>query len=131
MELPSKELLSAVLSEDIASVDVVGNAVRYTVLNYVAEEDGELTYIDLGTNINIYELMHLMKVWAIQAPRFIEIFSATTVSGKGDCCVVTEDCGLEEVAMYEESYFYEDTEFEAVTQACEWILKQGESDDTT
>jgi hypothetical protein len=126
MKLPSKELLSAVLSEDIASVDVIGNTVNYTVLNYKTEEDGELTYIDLGTNISIYELMHLMKVWAIQEPRFIEIFSTTTVGGKGVCWTATEDCGLEEVAMYEESYIYGDTEFEAVTQTCEWLLKQGE-----
>ena len=128
MVLPSRELLSAVLSEDIASVEVFGNTVRYTVLNYVAEEDGELTYIDLGTNINIYELMHLMKVWASNSPRFIEIFSAFTLGGKGICCVVTEACGLEEVAMYEESYIYGDTEFEAVTQTCEWLLKQGSTE---
>ena len=129
MVLPSRELLSAVLSEDIASVEVVGNTVRYTVLNYVAEEDGELTYIDLGTNINIYELMHLMKVWANK--RGFELFSATTVAGKGECCTVPEDYDLEEAAIHEGSYTCENTEFEAVTQACEWILKQGESDDTT
>ena len=116
MELPSKELLSAVLSEDIASVDVVGNAVRYTVLNYVAEEDGELTYIDLGTNINIYELMHLMKVWAIK--QGYKLTSAIT-DGKYDECTITAGMGFNK-------QFEAQTEYEAIFQACEWILKQGE-----
>ena len=114
MVLPSKELLTEVFGERVTKVHTVTN-------NKLSYATGSDSYRD----VNIYELVHLMKVWAIQAPRFIEIFSATTVSGKGICCVVTEACGLEEVAMYEESYIYGDTEFEAVTQACEWILKQG------
>jgi len=120
--IPSIELLSAVLGEEIASVDVVDNTVRCTVLDYI-EEDGELTYIDSGANISIYELMHWMKVWA--SKRGFELFSATTVEGKGVCCMVTEDYDLEEASIHEGSYTRESTEFEAVTQDCEWILKQG------
>lgn len=130
MKTPSKELLNAALKnysqrkgEVVTNVELDGNFLN------IYYDGSTKQSIPHGWNcVNIYELMHLMKVWAIQEPRFIEIFSTPTVSGKGICCMVTEDFSLEEAAMHEGSYFYEDTEFEAVTQACEWILKQGSTE---
>jgi len=132
MTLPSKELLSEVLGVSkylLLSFHVSGNKLHYLIQGN-AIRDTENTIRDNHKTINIYELMHLMKVWANNSPRFIEIFSTTTVGGKGVCCTATEDCGLEEVAMHEGSYVYEDTEVEVVTKTCEWILKQGVSDES-
>jgi len=119
MKLPSKKLLSEVLGYSVVDVDKGTNNNTFRI------------YKDkhLFKYISTYELMHVMKVWATKNG-FFEIFSATTINGKGVCCTVPEDYDLEGVSYHEGSYTYENTEFEAVTQACEWILKQGGSDDT-
>lgn len=117
MTTPSKELLSAVLGGDISSVSVAGNKITYTIPNYETEEDGELTYIDLGTNINIYELQHKIKEWA----------SVCGYSLSSFWCFEKQDwsCWIEQKDgkfMGMNNYYHADTEFEAVVKACEWIL---------
>ena len=120
MILPSKELLSEVLGEDVKNISIScgysGNIVKYTIENYETEEDGELIYIDLGTNINIYELMHLMKEWIIKTARpncVFSTFNSTSLNGYG-------------AVINDEKQFFGRTEFEAVVKACEWLLKNKE-----
>ncbi len=103
MELPSKELLSAVLGEDVKSVELW----KENTIRYFAPKD----YI-----INIYELQHLMKEWArehgyLMSTEMIEI----------------SDDGFNHkwyLGINKEWWFHGVTEFEAVTKACEYILEQ-------
>ena len=69
-------------------------------------------YLSYGKDINIYELMHLMKEWANNNSYLI----SSDVDG---------NCRSEYVYNNHPSESYnEDTEFEAVIKACEWILKE-------
>ena len=99
MNLPSKELVSAVLGEEVKSVELwKENSIRY-----FAPKD----YI-----INIYELAHKCKEWSKDEVYYLE-------SGyiNGAVCRVYLD--LEDMKI-----FWADTEPEAVFKACEWILKE-------
>lgn len=51
------DFLSEVLCENISDFSIIGNNINYIIENYETEEDGELVYIDLGTNININDLI--------------------------------------------------------------------------
>ena len=126
MKLPSNRLLNEIFGEKVFYKKHIET---YDARIGARPNDLLVDFEEYTKNFSIYELMHLMKVWATKNG-FFEIFSATTINGKGVCCTVPEDYDLEGVSYHEGSYTYENTEFEAVTQACEWILKQGGSDDT-
>lgn len=61
-----KELLSEVLEVEIIDFNIIGNKLNYIIPNYETEEDGDLIYIDLGQNINIYEFAFKCKEWALK-----------------------------------------------------------------
>ena len=108
----SKELLSDVLGEDVSGVSIIGNVVNYTIEDYETEEDGELVYVDIGQNINTYELAHKCKEWAYKQGLIIENFFAF---GDARCRVYN--------TKWEEIYkCVMDTESEAIFKACQWIL---------
>ena len=114
----SKQLLSAVFSEREKLhyigvgihriVNCSGNICEYEI------HTGNFNNLNDDTayrSINIYELMHLMKVWAKDEVYYLE-------SGyiSGAVCRVYLD--LEDMKI-----FWADTEPEAVFKACEWILE--------
>lgn len=105
MLLPSKELLSEVLGvKRITDINLTDNYITY---KYFAFE-----YDIFEDKVNIYELMHKMKVWALS--KGYRIDSAITDGRYGEC-VLSAGIGFS-------MCFEADTEFEAVTQACEFIL---------
>ena len=109
MQLPTKELLSAVL--DINDIDNI-----YSDL----ADDNEITYTQYAnlargtrtTDINIYELMHLMKEWA-RTKGYLLLSGYD--NGTTWVCECTNKSMLDT---------YTKSEPEAVTKACEWILEQ-------
>ena len=106
MKLPSKELLSKILKETYTHIEQSFHLICVRKYN-----DGVLAG---GNDINIYELMHKMKVWALS--KGYRIDSAITDGRYGEC-VLSAGIGFS-------MYFEADTEFEAVTEACEWVLKE-------
>ncbi|WP_323586046.1 hypothetical protein [Aliarcobacter butzleri] len=114
----SKELVSAVLQIDIKDISIIGSTLNYTIPNHETEEDGELVYIDLGQNINIYEFAFKCKEWALDQ----------------NCCIRSYILKQEKKGRTKLEYHYlanmpsevfeEDTEVEAIIKACEWILKE-------
>ena len=98
----SKELLSEVLHQDITAFSIKGNTLFYQCTDYFDD------------CINIYELVHRCKEWAIS---------------KG--WILHEVRNLKEYIVYFSGDFRNpsddfrcDTEPEAVFKACEYILKE-------
>jgi len=112
MILPSKELLSAVLGNSRISSDGYfqeeKNLIHYGCIYGNAPDD----YYDEQECINIYELMHLMKEWAWEK----------------DYLIKSSTDGEALIRMYGQHDYIKSFdnihEFEAVTKACEWILKK-------
>ncbi len=117
--LPSKELLSAVLKENTVFVEEV------PLINKSLLKIYRIGWVNTPESpcetINIYELMHLMKEWAVSTYEieFESNFSKAMVTietigwceNKGEWgCLLDQASGS--------------TEFEAVTKACEWILNE-------
>ena len=119
MILPSKELLSAVYggatdpNERIDGININGNTVE---IFYSEPEYGE----DVE-EINIYELAHKVKEWALKQGYRI----ASQLIERG----ITIDIGMNGFAVVhtcnrEVNKEREDTEPEAVFAAGEWVLNQ-------
>jgi len=104
MIVPSKELLSAVLVLPIVYVQ-----------DYIEVDEVIYETEMIAGSINIYELQHKMKTWADTKNIAIQSY---IWFGRGISRVSSMDDNVE--LYFEESA---NTEFEAVTQACEWILK--------
>ena len=100
MILPSKELLLAIGIHEayVNSISIEGSNVLFHSNKY-----GE-------DFINIYELMHMMKEW-VAGQGYSLNSGIATYKNQGFC-----SCSGK--------LFWEDSEVEAVTKACEWILKQ-------
>lgn len=113
----SKELLSEVLGEEVSAMHIRGNKLNYVVPNYETEEDGEIVYIDLGTNINIYELAHKCKENA-RAKGYLLYSYPIDVLYSRYACDVKDKRGVQLMMQSGES------EPEAIFKACEWILKE-------
>lgn len=117
--LPSKELLSAVLGIELLNEHGLGCdrfeikgknlAYRYTYDYSMADE----------RSINIYELMHLMKEWAYKYG-FEMVSYHIQDSSEYRCLYAHLSIDLNKDKRIG---FYADTEFEAISKACEWILK--------
>jgi hypothetical protein len=109
----SKELLSEVLGQEVSDVEVIGNKVNYICPNYETEEDGESVYINLGTNINIYELAHKCKVYVYKNYGY-KIIDEPYIS-------LIYNCGSRlkfKICDYQENMFSE----KRTIKACQWIL---------
>ena len=104
-----KELLSEVLEVEIIDFNIIGNKLNYIIPNYETEEDGDLIYIDLGQNINIYEFAFKCKEWALK--KELNIFSSCkSFSIFQNGVLICSSSG-------------EDNEIEAIIKACQWILE--------
>ena len=107
------EVLREVLGKDISEFSITGNTLNYVVSNYETEEDGELVYIDLGTNINIDELIKRCKVWAIRQDYDNNCFITIIYEDLSTRVVITEDgFGMTRA-----------TELGAVFAICEYLLE--------
>jgi hypothetical protein len=100
---PSKELLSEVLGFVVTSIYVAPNDKFIEAQSEYQDE-----------RINIYELMHMMKEWAKAKYESTDF----NVYGSWQCDITI--FGEQDIVLN----FHADTEFEAVTKACEWILKE-------
>jgi len=110
MILPSKDLLSEVLEFEVRDVKHHGTSILH--LNPSQRRDKPSSCV-VSKQYNIYELMHLMKEWAddlydnyklISYRNNLKIWICEDISGQTD------------------TIFEADTEFEAVTKACELVL---------
>jgi len=101
----SKELLSAVLGDDMYPKEIENNLLLF---KQVADAPWSAM-----RSINIYELMHLMKEWALKQGYLL--YSVPTM-----CLIKT--LSLEYIKEFSDV----DTEFESVTKACEWIKENNE-----
>ena len=110
MKLPSKELLSEVLGlkTNLVEIDEARNNVFY-YCNKFGRITGE---------INIYELAHKCKEWALS--KNYEIESSLFVDGN------KKRIGYSQVLRKESPMLQKtaDTEPKATFKACEWIMEQ-------
>ena len=107
MILPSKELISEVLSKEVEEERFI--------------DSNSLTYVNSGIyeDINIYELAHKCKEWA-KSKHFIDIDSHCDCARWG--AKATSHNGRPSV--FYEQVFIGSTEPEAIFKACECILSQ-------
>ena len=126
MELPSNKLIEAVLKfKNIKVTSELEGKYDPCILIQYENADKTLEYSGGVLLLNIYELMHLMKEWGWKQ-HHVRLSSGRrygTGIEEHNCCI----------DVYNPHKFYNDenlknllapTEFEAVTKACEWILKQ-------
>ena len=115
MELPSKELLNAIFDAKILEIKQ-HNKKELRILRIVKDIDFgyEIRTGKAIEHINIYELMHLMKLWAFDKGfEIVERYCDTSILN-GE---------LEEVHLVE--MYGEDTFSPSrVFHCCEWILKE-------
>ena len=120
----SKELIRAVLKIDIKDVSIIGSTLNYTILNHETEEDGELVYIDLGQNINIYEFAFKCQESAIDKGFDI----CPKMDNNGFYRLLTDDniigFKVEDKFTFSESISPCSSRVEAIFKAYEWILKE-------
>ena len=104
--LPSKELLSEVLHQNITAFSIKGNTLFYQCTDYFDD------------CINIYELVHRCKEWAwSKSYASNSIIFVDFESNKVYLCAIT----IADELNWKK--FEADTEHEAIFKACEWILK--------
>ena len=124
MILPSKELLSEVLEFEITNIPQHQNSKKLEFYSKVHsskcifEKSGDLTKGSMFS-INIYELMHMMKEWAV-LKYGIEI-SSTVVKDNGGIYSNAYTTSDKDCISFDAN---DNLEPEAVTRACEWILKE-------
>ena len=116
MNLPSKKLLSEVLGYnfEISCIELA----EFEAKLFIYKEGFGLKDI-----INIYELMHLMKEWACDKSFMLTTWYSDEdeYTGREALCNIYEPyMSFDEITKS----FIADTEFEAVTKACEYILEQ-------
>ena len=99
MILPSKELISKVLSKEVEEERFI--------------DSNSLTYVNSGIyeDINIYELAHKCKEWAKKKE-----YWAISGYDEGYFCMLHD--------MPDNRFFNASTEIEAIFKACEWIMEQ-------
>ncbi len=124
MELPSKELLSEVLVKNVKMIITDIKVIHGQLNSSIKNSEIAILYDDTWTYENIYELMHMMKEWAKKEG--YELHSG--YNGDIDVyeCVISEM--YEEDGVRCESSYREElgnsTEFEVVSDCCQWILKE-------
>ncbi len=100
----SKGLLDAVFGIDTIDMSLYDTLLRYNYLN-----DGYVI-----ANINVYELAHKCKEWALKQGWYLNAW--ITVNEGAYCDAIK----LPSQELHSEA----DTEPEAIFKACEWILEQ-------
>ncbi len=119
MVLPSKELLSAVTYSELSDIEMFGKS-QIKCHKIVKDVDFgyEVRDAKVREYINIYEIQHLMKEWAVS--KGWHLYTCIT-ENEGALCDGAK-------AHNKQLYYDADTEFEAVIIACEWILKDKHDD---
>ena len=122
----SKELLSQVLDkkvvvDDISNIELKENTITF-IEDYWDEDEGSGFY--RSHTINIYELAHKCKEWAVNLspnkhalssyPRWGDIRNYKKTNGSYYICQ----------HLVSGVQFEAETEPEAIFKACEWILEQ-------
>lgn len=113
MILPSKELISEVLSKEVEEERFI--------------DSNSLTYVNSGIyeDINIYELAHKCREWALSEGYIIEVGVHPTIkkdrSDRDYFYKITTDRGQRLISKFVEII---KTEPEAVFKACELVLEQ-------
>ena len=110
MNLPSKELLSEVLGENVTSIQELSSDAIF------GGRQAWITSKSHDCAINIHELAHKCKEWAFQHNFIV---NSELHYHKG-CCSIYDSNG----DCLNGKGIFEDTEPEAIFKACEWILKQ-------
>ena len=127
MVSPSKELVEEVLNIKLCES---GTYTDYLGFDYRVKDIyislNEVIYWECDSkdktkkHINIYELMHKMKMWANS--------NSYTLLAFGNVVYLIDDkFDSEEICFNEHKSFYGDTEIKAIFKACEWVLKQKEN----
>ena len=104
MILPSKELISEVLSKEVEEERFI--------------DSNSLTYVNSGIyeDINIYEFAFKCKEWAFDK-------GYTLTSGNNH--LIFMSCSIRRTLTDDDwTDFYSDTEPEAIFKACEYIMEQ-------
>lgn len=137
MLLPSKGLLSKVLNiyevysfyeegDDEAPDFDESKEIAFSYFETL--KDYDILDDDLSNNfkdrvINIHELMFLMKKWALKHG-----FSITTEymtnDDDGDWFICMVKRYTDEAHYLEAQFYNEESEFDAVTKSCDWILRK-------
>lgn len=114
----SKELLIEVLEVEISDFNIIGNKLNYIIPNYETEEDGELLYINLGQNINIYEFAFKCKDWALKQGYMMKI--ENHYSNSIQIQIRKNISSSEYLEPWKKTF---KSEVEAIIEACEWVLQ--------
>jgi len=113
-DMISKELLSEVLLCYISSHSVNNNIVEYTIIDCRKNME---TYGDSENHeINIHELAHKCKEWALEQGYGLSSGIADHIT-KIRFCTATNDC------FNSNKCFNQDTEVEAIFKSCQWIYE--------
>ena len=127
----SKELLSEILHENrvtIKNLCISNNILIYvsfcspnelngTNYNEHLLNDYHCLKADIYQEINIYELAHKCKEWALKKDKYKWLFSYKAFI---DCwCDIVDNHNRKNIIMS----FRADTEPEAIFKACQWILE--------
>ena len=114
----SKELLSAVLKERIREVYKIGSNSNFkqNTLLFKLYGSGELCHI------NIYELAHLCKQWALKQGYYFSTYSFNFDSNTEQEHRIRLLIGNDVVYFGDDSSM--ETEVEAIFKACQWILNK-------
>ena len=116
MHLPSKELLGEVLKISkylLLSAHIHNDTVHYFIQGNTVFET-ENTIVNNHKTINIYELAHKCKEWALFEGHILSSWM-TNPMNEIECC-----CRSNNIDRYP---FQANTEPEAIFKACEWILE--------
>ena len=111
----SKELLSEVLNVNVQTELQEDDFCSDNTLIYWEFDDYHNDY----KNINIYELAHKCKEWAIKQHKIDLITLELDKNEKTISCSILYGEIHPNMKMY---YFNADTEIEAIFKACQWIL---------
>jgi hypothetical protein len=121
----SNELLSAILGKNCIVNQIIDTNIQYQAWTTVSEEDSKRfnppleSGYGLFEHINIYELAHKAKQWALNNGYFsITMFRADELFS---CDIGPTSSG--EWDRWEEC-FIEETENEAIFKACQFILDE-------
>lgn len=121
--LISKELLREVLNKKVVEIC---NTYDTLINDNFIDTERELAFKYKSNNasilndtINIYELAHKCKEWALNK-------GYTLLTKNKECLIysVEEVYDVVECLNQYEEYFEADTEYEAIFKACEWIKKE-------
>lgn len=128
----SKELLSKVLDLKMWKTETLQITFDENIIKWRGIFLGDVGFYNSYENINIYELAHKCKEWALSKSN-LELISAITEEGaycKIDNIIpstIEYDINQMDTAyrtIFNSIIFDADTEPEAIFKACEWIMEQ-------